>query len=46
MRTTVPVTTEISHPLFARFYTWFSQVLDRRGLAGQRRRCWPGCRAG
>ncbi|WP_405085813.1 methyltransferase domain-containing protein [Microbispora sp. NBC_01389] len=36
MRTTVPVTTEISHPLFARFYTWFSQVLDRRGLAGQR----------
>ncbi|WP_182880300.1 class I SAM-dependent methyltransferase [Microbispora sp. H10949] len=35
MRTTTPGT-EISHPLFARFYTWFSQVLDRRGLAGQR----------
>lgn len=28
--------TRVSHPLFARFYMWFSQVLDRRGLAGQR----------
>ncbi|MEV7804244.1 methyltransferase domain-containing protein [Microbispora sp. NPDC088329] len=29
-------TTEVSHPLFARFYTWFSQVIDRNGLSGQR----------
>ncbi|MGI5156575.1 class I SAM-dependent methyltransferase [Microbispora sp. CA-102843] len=29
-------TTGVSHPLFARFYTWFSQVLDRHGMTGQR----------
>ncbi|MBX6384908.1 MAG: methyltransferase domain-containing protein [Microbispora sp.] len=29
-------TTEVSHPLFARFYTWFSHVLDRHGMAEQR----------
>jgi len=29
-------TTGVSHPLFARFYTWFSQVLDRQGMLGQR----------
>ncbi|WP_169983187.1 class I SAM-dependent methyltransferase [Microbispora sp. H10836] len=31
----MPVT-EVSHPLFARFYTWFSRVLDRHGMAAQR----------
>ncbi|WP_169950061.1 class I SAM-dependent methyltransferase [Microbispora sp. H11081] len=31
----MPVT-EVSHPLFARFYTWFSGVLDRHGMAEQR----------
>ncbi|MEN3537140.1 class I SAM-dependent methyltransferase [Microbispora sp. ZYX-F-249] len=31
----MPVT-EVSHPLFARFYTWFSGVLDRHGMAAQR----------
>ncbi|WP_432922822.1 class I SAM-dependent methyltransferase [Microbispora sp. CA-135349] len=29
-------TTEVSHPLFARFYTWLSQVIDRNGLSGKR----------
>ncbi|KAB8184475.1 class I SAM-dependent methyltransferase [Microbispora catharanthi] len=29
-------TTGVSHPLFARFYTWFSQVLDRQGMSGRR----------
>ncbi|GGO27547.1 methyltransferase type 11 [Microbispora rosea subsp. aerata] len=29
-------TTGVSHPLFARFYTWLSQVLDRNGMNAQR----------
>ncbi|WP_248960186.1 class I SAM-dependent methyltransferase [Sphaerisporangium perillae] len=35
-------TTRVSHPVFARFYTWLSQVLEHHGLAEHRQALLAG----
>ncbi len=38
----MPVTTRVSHPIFARFWSWMSPRMDRSGAADRRRRLLDG----